>query len=76
MPRSKEPVEPVRIYAEDDIRLPKRLAAVLVERIEGYSDTILSGSCDLYQYKSITGQIAGLREALRICEEIVTELQE
>jgi len=72
----KKPTEPVRIYAEDDIRLPKRLAAVLQERIEGYSDTILSGSCDLYQYKSLTGTIAGLREALQICDDIVTELAE
>jgi hypothetical protein len=67
--------EPVRLYADDDARLPRRLSKVLQDKIDGYSRTVLDGSLTPERYKQLTGQIAGLREALRECEELAKSLE-
>jgi hypothetical protein len=67
--------EPVRIYADDDVRLPRRLSKFLQERIDSYSKTVLQGGCTPELYKELTGKIAGLSEALRECESISKEIE-
>lgn len=65
---------PVRLYAEDDVRLPRRLATYLKERIESLSVTVLQGQLSHDEYKDFTGQIRGLKAALQECESIAEEL--
>lgn len=67
--------EPVRIYADEDVRLPRRLAKFLQDRIDSYSKTVLQGGCTPELYKELTGKIAGLSEALREAEEIGKALE-
>lgn len=67
--------EPVRIHVSDDVRLPRRLAKFLQDRIDSYSKTVLQGGCTPELYKELTGKIAGLSEALRECEEISKEIE-
>lgn len=66
--------EPVRLYAEDDIRLPRMLAKVLKDRINDLSGVVLQGQLDDRDYSFYTGHILGLREALQECERIDKEL--
>lgn len=66
--------EPVRLYAEDDARLPKHLARVIQDRIDGLSESVLSGQLTELNYRSTTGQITGLKFALSECERIVKDL--
>ncbi len=61
---------PVRIYADDDARLPRLLGKVLQDRIEGLSEAVLNGQLNERDYSFYTGQIAGLRLALSECEII------
>lgn len=67
---------PVRVYAEEDIRLPRRLQKDLEDKIAGYTQTIMQGQLTIERYKELTGKVAGLREALQIAEEIVRELSQ
>jgi hypothetical protein len=66
--------ESVRLYSSDDVRLPKRLAALLQQRIDGLSAEVLHGQMSRGEYRFSTGQILGLRQALEFCEEIAKEL--
>ena len=65
---------PVRIYAEDDARLPAMLSQFLQKRIDGMSELVLAGHLSEGDYRSRTGHIAGLREALTECRRIGEEL--
>lgn len=65
---------PVRIYSEDDERLPVRLSNVLQDRIASMSELVIAGHLSEGDYRSRTGHIAGLREALSECERIGKEL--
>lgn len=67
--------EPVRIYADDDSRLPRRLSAILQDKIDRYSVTVIEGQLSFERYKQLTGQITGLKEALRECEEMSKTLE-
>jgi len=67
-------IEPVRLYAEDDIRLPRVLAKFLKDRINDISIAVLQGQLTDQNYRFCTGQISGLREALQECERIDNEL--
>ena len=60
--------EPVRLYAEDDARLPRLLGKVLQDRIDGLSEAVLNGQLNEQDYRFYTGQITGLRLALSECE--------
>lgn len=73
MPRA-ESTQPVRLYVEDDVRLPRRLSTFLEEQIESYSVTVLDGQLSPENYKFYAGQIAGLRSALEECERIAKEI--
>lgn len=73
MPRA-EATQPVRLYVEDDVRLPRRLSTFLKEQIEGLSVTVLDGQLSPENYKFYAGQIAGLRSALEECERIAKEI--
>ena len=66
--------EPVRMYSDDDARLPVRLSKVLQDRIESLSETVLDGQLNEKDYRFFTGQIFGLRQALSECDRIATEL--
>ena len=70
----KAPNEPLRMYAEDDARLPRYLAKVLQDRIDGLSETVLSGQLSEKDYRFSTGQITAFKEALSECERIGREL--
>lgn len=69
-----KPSEPVRIYAEDDARLPRRLDKAISDRIAALSETVLAGQLSERDYRSFTGQIEGLKFALSECENISMEL--
>lgn len=73
MPRA-ESTQPVRLYVEDDIRLPRRLSTFLKERIDDFSVTVLDGQLSPEDYKFYAGRIAGLRSALEECERIAKEI--
>lgn len=73
MPRA-EATQPVRLYVEDDVRLPRRLSTFLKEQIDGFSGTVLDGQLSPEDYKFYAGQIAGLRSALEECERIAKEI--
>jgi hypothetical protein len=66
--------EPLRLYAEDDARLPRRLDKTLRDKIETLSESVLNGQLNERDYRFFTGQITGLREALSECERIAKEL--
>jgi len=68
------PSEPVRLYVGDDARLPRRLAHVFRERIDQLSTDVLNGRLSPEDYRSYTGQIAGLRFCLDEAERISEEL--
>lgn len=65
---------PVRFFAPDDVRLPRRLATFLKERIANLSETVLQGQLSHDDYKDFTGQIRGLKAALDECESITEEI--
>jgi len=69
-----KPSDPVRIYADDDVRLPRRLSAFLQGRIDALSEEVLNGQMAEKEYRYYTGQIAGLREALSECDRLGKEL--
>ena len=70
------PVEAVRIHVEDDVRLPRRLEAVLKEKIDGYTGTVMNGKLKPELYYELTGKVAGLREALQLAQTLAKELAE
>jgi hypothetical protein len=65
---------PVRLYAEDDVRLPRRLSTFLKDQIEALSTTVLEGGLSQDGYKEFTGQIRGLKTALIECERLTKEI--
>lgn len=65
---------PVRFFAPDDVRLPRRLATYLKEQIEQRSETVLHGQLSQDHYKQTTGEIMGLKLALAECERITEEI--
>lgn len=68
------PAEPVRLYTDDDARLPVRLKKVLQERIDSVSEAVLTGQLSDRDYRYQAGQLQGLRDALSVCEIISKEL--
>lgn len=69
--------EPVRIYAEDDHRLPAHLAGRLVREIESRKEALASNyAVDFPDYKQRVGEIAGLKAALEICKDLEKQLSE
>lgn len=67
---------PVRIYSEEDIRLPRRMQTDIEAKIEGYTQTVMAGQLTEAKYRELTGRVAGLREALQIASDIAKELSE
>lgn len=68
-------IEPVRLHAADDVRLPKRVAAVLQARRAELGAQIVGGyAADWPDYKKRTGVIEGIDEALTICAKVDEEL--
>lgn len=65
---------PVRLYVDDDSRLPRRLSTFLKGQIENLSLTVLQGQLSHDDYKDFTGQIRGLNTALEECERITKEI--
>lgn len=68
--------DPVRLYAEEDIRVPRRMVAILREKIDGYTDTVMAGHLSVEEYNYLAGSVAGLREALQVAENIASELED
>lgn len=69
--------EPVRLYAEEDHRLPARLAGSLKEQIAQKVEALSSGyALNFPEYRERVGELAGLRLALGICEQIEKQLSE
>lgn len=68
--------DPVRLYAEDDVRVPRRMVAILREKIAGYTDTVMAGHLSEASYNYLTGCVAGLREALQVAEDVAKELDD
>lgn len=66
---------PVRIHVDEDVRLPRRLSAILQDKIDRYSVTVIEGQLSFDRYKQLTGQITGLKEALREAEEMSKTLE-
>ena len=66
---------PVRLYVDDDARLPKRLAHLLQDRIDSLTDTIVGGNMPFEKYNELTGWVRGLREALQMAEDLSKELE-
>lgn len=73
-PRESLDDHPVRLFSSDDHRLPKKLKAMLQGKIDLQAEEILHGQMSKPDYKWSTGYLAGLREALALCEEIAKEL--
>lgn len=65
---------PVRIYAEEDFRMPYRLAKFLREQIAAHSQTVLDGNLTSENYKQFTGIIRGLQIALDEADRLTKEL--
>lgn len=65
---------PVRIYSEDDVRLPARLNRILQDRIDAISQYILTGQLSERDYRFCAGKLEGLREALSDSSQIGKEL--
>lgn len=74
MARGNAQESPVRLYADDDVRLPRRLSTYLKERIENLSVTVLHGQLKPEEYKDFTGEIRGLKYALDECDRITEEI--
>jgi hypothetical protein len=73
-PARPSQAEPVRFYADDDARLPVRLSKILQDRIDGLSESVLSGQLSKKDYRFSTGQITAFKEALSECQRIGKEL--
>jgi len=65
---------PVRMYVDDDVRLPRRLSTFLKERIDNLSVSVLQGELKADDYRSLTGMIRGFQIALDECERITEEI--
>lgn len=76
MPTSKTP-EPVRIYIEDDARLPTTIEKVLREARDNLISGLADGSAkDFADYRDKTGEIRGLNVAISICQNARKQLSE
>lgn len=76
MPASKTS-EPVRIYAEDDARLPTTIERALTEARDSLIAGLADGSAkDFADYRDKTGEIRGLNVAISICQNARKQLSE
>lgn len=66
--------EPVRIYAEEDFRLPRRLAVIFKDKIEFETGALAASNETFENMKWRQGYIAALNFALRECETADKEL--
>lgn len=67
--------EPVRIYAEEDRRLPRRLAKVLQDQIDNETEALVAELDKTFEdVKRRQGYIAGLRWALQECQSADKEI--
>lgn len=68
--------EPVRVYAEDDARLPAMLRKKLEElRASDFEHPLLSGTpTDYAEYQYYRGGIRALNLAIELCQEAEKEL--
>ena len=65
----------LRLYAEDHPHLTNKLSAKIRKRMAELSGHVASGiSADWPDYKHRTGVIAGLNEALELCEQTEADL--
>lgn len=69
------PADPVRLYAEDDQRLPRTLAGRLRKHRADLAQQLVDGYAqDWADYKHRTGVLRGLDEAIQMCEQANEEL--
>ncbi len=68
--------EPVRVYAEDDARLPAMLRRKLQEMLaDEFERPILSGTpTDYAEYQYYRGGVRALNRAIELCQEAEKEL--
>lgn len=68
--------EPVRLYVDEDRRLPVRLKTVLEREIAAHTETLTKGNAvkDYAAYQRIVGKIDGLKFALEECANINKDL--
>lgn len=66
--------DPVRLYAADDQRLPRTVAARLMKHRADLVDAIAYGSAlDWPDYQKRVGVLQGIDIALQVCEEATKE---
>jgi hypothetical protein len=67
--------EPVRIYAEEDRRLPRRLAVIIQAQINSETDALVDGMDATFpEVKRRQGYIAGLKWCLQECQSADKEI--
>jgi hypothetical protein len=68
--------EPVRIYVDEDRRLPVRLSAAIEREIAQRTERLTKGNAvkDFAEYQRIVGVIEGLKFALDQCANITKDL--
>lgn len=68
--------EPVRLYVDDDRRLPVRLAQNLQRLVDEQKTHLCKGNAvkDFAHYQRIVGRIEAYEEALAICANINKDL--
>lgn len=75
MATAPNPAEPVRIYAEDDARLPLTVARTLKEYRDGLILGLSEGSAkDFAEYREKVGEIRALATAINICQDAGNQL--
>lgn len=70
-----KPVEPVRLYVEDDHRLPRTVERELTKHRASLVEGLMTGSAkDFAEYREKVGEIRGLDIAIRICQDAKKDL--
>jgi hypothetical protein len=71
------PIEPIRLYAEDDHRLPRTVERELMEMRASLIAGLAEGAAkDFADYRDKVGEIRGLSNAISICQDAKKQLSE
>lgn len=71
----QKPAEPVRLYAEDDYRLPRTVEQQLVADRDSLIAGLVDGAAkDFAEYREKVGEIRGITAAISICQAARKEL--
>lgn len=72
--RPSQESAPVRLYAEEDRRVPRTLKQTLEKEREREADALLRGiATDFADYRFRVGKLQALQNAIKLCQEAMDQ---